>query len=195
MPKIGSRRFPYIDIGPDGIISFDYHTASSSPIIRSEVAGDSFYRFQIEADGRIEWGGGPGALDVVLRRSSANNLRLEDALRIDDVLKAAYAAASGTDALQSRVSGDTQNRIQIDNTGMIIRGPGNAAPDVYTYRDAANSLALNVNSVDGVVCRNTAVAGDTFLMIHDVDNNALERVVVGAADSLKAGFKAIGIAN
>lgn len=41
----------------------------------------------------------------------------------------------------------------------------------------------------------TAVAGNTALMIYDVDNNTLERVTVGAADSGGVGFKLLRIPN
>lgn len=41
----------------------------------------------------------------------------------------------------------------------------------------------------------TAVAGDTALMLYDVDNNTVERVSVGVADSGGAGFKVLRIPN
>ena len=41
----------------------------------------------------------------------------------------------------------------------------------------------------------TATAGQTALMLYDVDNNTLERVTVGAADSGGAGFKVLRIPN
>ncbi len=41
----------------------------------------------------------------------------------------------------------------------------------------------------------TATAGDTRLMIYDVDNATLERVTVGAADSGGTGFKVLRIPN
>jgi len=41
----------------------------------------------------------------------------------------------------------------------------------------------------------TATAGQTALMLYDVDNNTLERVTVGAADSGGVGFKLLRIPN
>jgi hypothetical protein len=41
----------------------------------------------------------------------------------------------------------------------------------------------------------SATAGDTYLMLWDVDNGTLERVTVGAADSCGAGFKCLRIPN
>ena len=41
----------------------------------------------------------------------------------------------------------------------------------------------------------SSTAGDTRLLIWDVDNNTLERVTVGAADSGGAGFKVLKIPN
>lgn len=48
---------------------------------------------------------------------------------------------------------------------------------------------------DAMKVDNSAVAGQTRLLIWDVDNNTLERVTVGAADSGGAGFKLLRIPN
>lgn len=42
---------------------------------------------------------------------------------------------------------------------------------------------------------NSLTAGDTRFLIFDVDNNTLERVTVGIADSGGAGFKLLRIPN
>lgn len=41
----------------------------------------------------------------------------------------------------------------------------------------------------------TATAGDTAMLLYDVDNNTVERVTVGAADSGGVGFKVLRIPN
>lgn len=55
------------------------------------------------------------------------------------------------------------------------------------------------NNAGTIVCRaeidNTATAGNTALRVYDVDNAALERVTVGAADSGGTGFKVLRIPN
>jgi hypothetical protein len=47
----------------------------------------------------------------------------------------------------------------------------------------------------GVVVQFSAVAGDTYLMVYDVNGASLKRVTVGANDSGGAGFKLLRIVN
>jgi hypothetical protein len=70
-------------------------------------------------------------------------------------------------------------------------------PDkVSTIRQYGNDIGF-VDSGDNINVKidNDATAGNTRLLIWDVDNNTLERVSVGAADSGGAGFKALRIPN
>lgn len=48
----------------------------------SYVTGDSYGRFQVKADGTLEWGPGSGAVDTALYRSAANKLASADAFVI-----------------------------------------------------------------------------------------------------------------
>lgn len=59
-------------------------------------------------------------------------------------------------------------------------------------KSSANS---NVTLVDTVKIDASTTAGDTRLMLYDVDNGTLERVTVGAADSGGSGFKVLRIPN
>jgi hypothetical protein len=66
---------------------------------------------------------------------------------------------------------------------------GGARIDLYATADGASSVA-KVAQFD-----KPATATQTGLMLWDVDNNTLERVTVGAADSGGAGFKVLRIQN
>lgn len=61
--------------------------------------------------------------------------------------------------------------------------------------NAATNHTLQVNSVTCAQIDGSVTAGQTRLLIWDVDNNTLERVTVGAADSGGAGFKVLRIPN
>jgi hypothetical protein len=50
-------------------------------------------------------------------------------------------------------------------------------------------------NVSGVESDNTVVGGNTRLLVFDVDNNTVERVTVGVADSGGVGFKVLRIPN
>ncbi len=54
---------------------------------------------------------------------------------------------------------------------------------------------VKVNSQDSFKVDNNATAGNTRMMVWDVDNGTLERVSVGVADSAGSGFKVLRIPN
>ena len=60
---------------------------------------------------------------------------------------------------------------------------------------AASRLGVSIATVETLRVDNDSTAGNTRMMVFDVDNNALERVSVGAADSGGAGFKVLRIPN
>lgn len=110
-------------------------------------------------------------------------------------------------------SGDT-NGTQHDVTVRLTNAtgadkPGNALTvqaGLATGAGASGPLNLNVSvtagsssilnaSRTGVRVSYTPTAGETYLMVYDVDNATLERVTVGAADSGGAGFKVLRIPN
>lgn len=100
------------------------------------------------------------------------------------------AAGYGTDVLfQGKSSTDAdQNMARLA-----------ALWDVATH--ASKSAALRVlifgsgGEVDAAKFDDDATAGNTRLLLYDVDNGQLERVSVGIADSGGAGFKCLRIAN
>lgn len=149
-----------------------FQGASASAVVRSaRVTGDGTPRLQTQADGKMLWGPGNAAADVALYRSAASVLTTDD-----DLLS---VRATGTDpALSTRVTGDTVDRFQVDASGALRMGPGNAALDVYIHRGAAGWLDVESNvyidkdlSVNGVgkdtvrykaadLARSTATATD-----------------------------------
>jgi hypothetical protein len=68
-------------------------------------------------------------------------------------------------------------------------------PDTGIFSQAANALGLAAGGAEGARIDLSAVAGNTRLLVYDVDNATLERVTVGAADSGGTGFKVLRIPN
>jgi hypothetical protein len=62
-----------------GTRSIEFATAPADLKISTFVNGESVDRFQLLADGKLNWGGGAAALDTNLYRSAANILRTDDA--------------------------------------------------------------------------------------------------------------------
>lgn len=63
------------------------------------------------------------------------------------------------------------------------------------YDHSSDVLSLKAAAANALQVDGDATAGNTRLLIYDVDNATLERVSVGAADSGGAGFKVLRITN
>ena len=88
----------------------------------------------------------------------------------------------------------------------FIRGEGNGAGDPYVkivsddelteLQFTTNVLTYRPNGVNKFrIDDDTVTAGDTALLLWDVDNGVMERVTVGAADSGGSGYKVLRILN
>jgi|SRR5215467_1143237 len=136
----------------DGIMQagtrFDViRAAGSGAFAARETAGEQ-HRILIDVDGKIQWsGGGAGALDTNLYRSSAGVLASDNALLIKAASSGLRVGSSGSDATQPGVLVSLYNdpfwRFQIRYDGMHQWGPGTGAIDVTLYRTAAKSLATD----------------------------------------------------
>lgn len=114
------------------------------------VTADTFDRFRIYADGKQEWGSGSGARDVELFREAADTLTTNDTMRV-------YRSTTSGDALQTRVTGDTVSRLNVDADGTMSWGPGGAAAqDTNLYRSASDTLKTD----DSLVVVGSLTAGN-----------------------------------
>lgn len=77
----------------------------------------------------------------------------------------------------------------------LIVGGGDANIDMEIESKSGGRIKLMPGNVSGVETDNNAGVGNTRLLIFDVDNNTLERVTVGIADSGGVGFKGLRIPN
>lgn len=106
----------------------------------------------------------------------------------------------GTNSFEVRIDPTTQRRSFQNTVGFAdgaLGAPSIArAAGVSTgLRFDANLIGLTVSGADSIRVDANAVAGQTRLLVFDVDNNTLERVSVGAPDSGGAGFKLLCIPN
>lgn len=63
------------------------------------------------------------------------------------------------------------------------------------WRVTADTVGISGGGVQGIQVDNSSTATHTRLLVFDVDNNTVERVTVGVADSGGAGFKLLRIPN
>jgi len=75
--------------------------------------------------------------------------------------------------------------------------PTASDPNTGIGRVSADNLSLIAGGLEGVRVEDPAdlVAGETSLWVYDDDNNAIEQVTVGAANSGGSGFKVLRIPN
>lgn len=118
----------------------------------------------------------------------------------DDVLGFAIAGSLGwrLDATDFRPNG-------VNGPKLMRQSTSATNPVVCIHKDyetfgmggdpASNYVSLIANSLEKLRVDTSSTAGDTALLIYDVDNNSVDRVTVGAADSGGAGYKVLRIPN
>jgi hypothetical protein len=117
------------------------------------------------------------------------------------------ASASTSRLLSYTVGGSEMFGVRKD--GCVFIGDGNHylilqsgdplwgldSNDYMGYTRSSNTLSVTLNGTPRWAVDQTSTATQTALSVYDVDNGALERVTVGAADSGGLGFKVLRIPN
>lgn len=123
---------------------------ATSVSIASIVTADSFDRFRLYADGKMEWGPGNVTRDTTLFREAAG------ALATTDSLFRSYRASSTNDCFSARVAGDSQSRWRVEAGGTMTWGAGGVATgDTNLYRSAADTLKTD----DSLIVTGAATVG------------------------------------
>ena len=168
----------------DGKITWENASASSKYLLEMRVAGDSYPRFRIRADGQIEWGGGSGALDAFLARQAANKLKVPSELFIDDNVLTLIRANAGDWALSARVSGDSSPRLILYTSGTLSWGSGSTGVDCDLRRRAANILNTPDRLEVGTLGVGNSAAGSTL-------GNVVKKIEVFDDAGNSLGFLAV----
>jgi hypothetical protein len=126
---------------------------------RGLVTADAFYRYEVHADGAVQWGSGAAALDTRLQRTGVGILKLDTvtstAARLD------LFSDSSSVALSVIQSGDTagRGRFRLDGTGVIEWGDGTSVNDTNLYRAGASQLKTDDQFIAGDGITTRVVAG------------------------------------
>jgi hypothetical protein len=185
----------------------DSTNASNNLIITD--AGAATFRSTVSATGNIYTDAiylGPTGDTLRLRSASGRAIELQTnggttALTLSTAQSATFAGNVAV-AADLTASGTTLSLYPTGATtgSVILSANGSGSPSQVkaygaTHATKADIVELIVAGVVKGQLDKTAVAGNTALMIYDVDNATLERVTVGAADSGGAGFKLLRIPN
>lgn len=138
--------------------------AAADAQLGNKVTGDTNQRYQMDSNGKMQWGSGSGAVDANLYRAGSGSLETDTKFTAAQLVASSsqaagaietitnthsapsapnvqnVAAASGDLVWGAQVTGDTNPRVTIDSTGKLNLGAGNAALDTDIYRNAANEL-------------------------------------------------------
>ena len=127
-------------ISGDGKITWENASASNKYLLEMRVAGDSYPRFKIRADGQVELGVGSGVTDIKLYRKGSQILEINSAIQVDDNALIVIRSSGSAWGVAAKVSGDSTVRCGIQGDGAIWWGSGSASADCKLYRRAANIL-------------------------------------------------------
>lgn len=139
-----TARYQTVEVVPE---TGKWHVATKSFAGTGSVATDTLW----DAAGDLAVGSGADAAGRLAKGSALQRLRVNaaaTALEWADPLPVSGAlATAATDALNLKVTGDSNDRFVVNADGKIEWGPGNAATDITLERSAARSMLLdNVNS-------------------------------------------------
>lgn len=153
----------------------------STSVLRSRVTSDINPRFELDADGKLQWGPGNAVLDTFLYRGGPGLIQFDGEIR----------AKTATTAFGVIQTGDSNERFNIQGTGFIQWGPGNAGQDTTLSRTATGQLQLSnrlsITNASNSTAFSTIVSGDTnsrYVINHDGTlqwgpGNAVQDVTLG----------------
>jgi hypothetical protein len=101
----------------------------TEPFLGIRATGDAQFRFTIDGNGRMQWGSGAGAADIVLSRAAANRL----AFAAGDTLSVQYIAnTAGTRRITTAAASP---HVHIDDTMRVDQALGIMSNPVTTYAE------------------------------------------------------------
>lgn len=144
----------------DKNIKFDNMFTDASVILRADVAGEGNDRFTVQAGGRLQWGPGTTATDIVLERTAANVLQLGagDTLRVqqdpsnaNDVVRKSYvdAAVGGSTALTTTTILDDTVLTGTEKV-VLVNHTGNGPVTITLPATHTNGQVIHIKDISGL---------------------------------------------
>lgn len=178
----------------DEILIASYETSNGHPFYSMKANDGSTTKVQIHSNGDTFFKGG----DVKIQVDSA---KLYLGAGDDSYLE--YQNTVGLYCKPNQVT--AANVFKLDGKMLVMDKIAFTQTDKNEYIDsladgymdygATTAHRTLVGGTENARVDGSVVAGETRLMVWDVDNSALERVTVGVADSGGAGFKVLKIPN
>ncbi len=110
--------------------------ATTTDVVTAAVTGDTQKRLIVNGDGSLEWGSGSAAQDIKMYRSAADELSLDDCLKLN-------RTGASSNILQGYVNGEGAVRLFMKADGTLHWSNGSGGPDVILYRQTTDVLATD----------------------------------------------------
>jgi microcystin-dependent protein len=152
----------HLQWGPGGSTAPDTNLyRSGAGILKTDghlLVGQSIQMDRSGAGNAIYFG---SANDTYLVRAGANVLQASGSLNVSQYVFAGANTGSGNWSFLARVSGDTNNRWDVMNQGLMHWGDGVNSPDTNLYRSAAGVLKTDgkIEAAGGFTVGGAAVGG------------------------------------
>lgn len=117
----------------DDVVLSYIKAAATDDVLTAQVSGDSVDRFVVNADGKLQWGGGSGALDAEFYRQDANYLRMNTGLVAAGLSVTAFKflyASSGTHVM-GWCTGTPEGAVTAPIGSSMLRTDGGASTTLY----------------------------------------------------------------
>ena len=160
--------------------------AAAQPISAIRVTGDTVNRYQIDSNGKIQWGpGGSTAVDTDLYRGGVGLVQTDNSFQSSTLAASSSQAAGGVTKVTNTHSGPTAPNVQfiaqasadsvagfqvtadtnwrhtVDSNGKLAWGSGSGATDTDLYRNASANLATD-NTLGVVAGAQIGAASPSF---------------------------------
>jgi hypothetical protein len=156
-----------------------YLPAATDELINSFVSGDTVSRFNLNADGDLEWGSGSDAVDTNLYRSAANTLKTDDSFTVGTNL-----AVTGTSAFTGSVT----------LAQVVAPTETLAAAEVLTTADCGKTLFLShATEFATTLPAPSAGCGFKFFVANAPESASYTIVTNASANVLIGGFNELEV--
>lgn len=140
-------------------------------------------------------GGGSGSLQLDDNQRLYFNTAQTVSLRFDTVYGGLVYDDGGSGLVFKVPYNEIYMATDDDGAGAASLDLNSAGAGCSINAPATRTVKLKIDGTPSLQVDDSAVAGETRLLVWDVDNSTLERVTVGAADSGGTGFKLLRIPN
>lgn len=163
--------------------------STSNVNVRTSVSGDSFDRWEVQADGAQLWGPGNAALDVQLSRSAANTLQLATGDQLNLANTNSVSISSTNHAFQIGPTSAINLRMDIND----IMAANNGATSTLGLQADGGNLNIGANLVSASATELMTIKPK--VVISSPNTGAIDHLQVNAASGVSTAANLLNLLN